>query len=215
MISKTINEFFNDITNIWQYDSPDVIVEMKNAVVGLECFQINAAGRDSNGSIGIVGHKEMLNKIKPTKIGDVISTSKHFDNSIYKLFDDFKYSFNNHCSKIKTYSERLKVLSNKQKQVIGFYVNDTTLLGTYYRPKEGGFSPLYIFNIKEFWDLYLKAENPFFLIFIQTEAEHKNMFFITKSDYNFLIEKNEIWPISEIEQMFFDNPNLIGTGIPL
>ena len=210
-----IDSIFNNITNIWQYDKPDVIVEKEDSIIGLECFQINAAGTNKNGSIGLRGHKKMLDKVKKGKLLDANVVTMHFDNSLQNLFDDFCSNFKNHLSKIDIYSNNLALHANGRKQALGFYVNDTTLLGTYYRPESGGFSPLYLFNLKEFWDVYLKADAPLFFIFQQTESDVKNMFFITKNDYSQLIKKKMIWSIADVEEMFFNDPNLIGTSFPL
>jgi len=210
-----IDSIFNDITNIWQYDKPDVIVEKADHIVGLECFQINAAGTNENGSIGSRGHKKMLDKVKKGKLLDANVVSMHFDNSLKKLFKDFCSTFKNHLSKVDIYSKNLALHASGRKQAIGFYVSDTTLLGTYYRPSSGGFSPLYLFNLKEFWDVYLKVDEPLFFIFQQTESDVKNMFFITKNDYPQLMKKKMIWSIADIEEMFFNDPSLIGTSFPL
>lgn len=212
---EVIDSIFNNITNIWQYDKPDVVVEKEDYIVGLECFQINAAGTNENGSIGSRGHKKMLDKVKKGRLLDVNVVTMHFDNSLQKLFEDFYSNFENHLSKIDIYSNNLSIYANGRKQAIGFFVKDTTLLGTYYRPKTGGLSPLYLFNLKEFWDIYLKVDKPLFFIFKQTESDVKNMFFITKNDYAQLVKKKLIWNIADIEEMFFNDPNLIGTSFPL
>ena len=211
----TISTVFDKVTNIWQYDKPDIVIETQSGITGVESFQINASGKNEMGSIGVVQKKEMekqLYKGDPWKVNTV---TMHFPNSLDNLWSDFKESFNGHCSKIEEYKKRLETLYLGERIDIGFHIEDTTLLGSRYREKNGNMTPLYIFNLQEFWDIFLIVKELRFVIFQQTESDYKNMFFITKDDYTELLRQNQIFKKDEVEAIYFNNPHLIGTSFPI
>lgn len=213
--TKTIiKRVFDKITNIWQFDRPDVILETTKGMTGVECFQINASGNDSNGSIGAVGKKQMEQELYKGKPWEPITVTRHFSNTLENLWADFVERYNGHI-KINEYRNNMTSLNAGMVKSIGFYVNDTTMLGSYYRENGKSMTPLYIFNIKEFWDIFLRNKSLLFIIFQQTESDNKQMFFITKHDYPELLAKGLISNLKDIESQFFNDPNLIGTSFPI
>ena len=211
---RVIKNVFDNVTNMWQFDSPDVVVETKNGITGVECFQINASGKDFFGSVGERDKKEMEKRLYGGKLGDVNVVTKHFCNSLNNLWKDFESSFKKHLDRIKGYRKNLKTKFDNKRISIGFYVNDTTLLGTYCRKNGTSMVALYLFNIQEFWDLFLESKHPLFIIFQQTGSDIKNSFFITKHDYQTLKERGLVYSLAEIDSQFFNDPNLIGATIP-
>jgi len=215
MSKRTIKRAFNNVTNMWQFDRPDVVVETIKGITGVECFKINAAGSSRKGSVGIMGKKEMEKELTKGKLFEMNTVSKHFSNSIYKLWSDFSNSFSNHIKNVPFYRKHLKSVCNNKTTSLGFYIEDTTLLGTYYHKNNRNMVVFYLFYLKEFWDLFLNAKGLLFIIFQQTGCDVKNMFFITKHDYTFLLEKDLIVSINDVDAQFFDEPHLIGTTFPL
>ena len=211
---EIISSVFNNVTNIWQFDRPDVVVETLNGITGVEFFKINASGRNDGGSIGAIGKKEMEKQIYSAEPGQVRTATKHFDNSLDNLWDDFIARYNHHL-KISEYKERLSSIFPGKDISIGFFIEDTTLLGTYYSTEKANMVILYIFNLQEFWDLFLTNKDLEFVIFQQSESNIKNMVFITKDDYDNLRLNNQIFKKDEVEALFYNDPNLIGTSIPI
>ena len=213
--SKALASYiFNDTIGIWQSDRPDIIVETVKHITGIECFQIDASESNCFGSKGAVERKRMINSLDRSGPWKVSHATGSFSNSLENLFNNFKMNLNGH-SKWKDYLTNLKSVRRGKRVSLGLFVEDATLLGTYYQPKTGGFTPLYLFNIKEFWDIFLSLKTPLFFLFQQTGAEHKDIIFITKHDYEFLLNSNSIFSIDDIDAMFFDKPNLIGTTYPI
>lgn len=212
---RVIKTVFNNVTNMWQFDKPDVVVETKNGITGVECFQINASGTDFFGSIGERDKKEMEKHLYDGNPGELNVVTKHFCNSLSNLWKDFKLSFDRHSKRINEYRKNLKAKFSDKRVTIGFYINDTTLLGTYHRKNGKSMVPLYVFNIQEFWEVFLNTKGLLFIIFQQTGSNIKNLFFITKHDYFSLKEKGLIYSLKEIETQFFNDPNLMGATIPL
>ena len=212
---RIIKRVFNNIASMWQFDRPDVVIETIRGITGVECFKVNAAGTSEKGLIGIIGKKEMESQLRGSKPMEVNTVTRHFSNSIYNLWSSFQNAFNNHSCRIEAYRKNLKSVGTNKTASIGFYIEDTTLLGTYYRKNGKNMVPLYLFNLKEFWDIFLATKGLLFVIFQQTGCNIDNMFFITKHDYEHLLKKKLIFSIDDIEAQFFDDPHLIGTSIPL
>lgn len=216
--SKRIaSDVFRNYFNIWQSDCPDVVVETNKTITGIECFRIDASGkRADGGSVGVIGEKQMELQLAKAKTGDIKAVSGNFSNSIQNLWKDFIGRFRDH-DKPKEYIEHLRrVKRGKGKRhSLGLYVEDGTLLGSYFYYADGKMFPLYIFNIKEFWDLFLSKKRILFVVFQQTGSNSKEMFFITKHDFGVLNKQRLIKPLDKIQAKFSNTPQLIGTSFPV
>ena len=137
---RIIHEVFDKISNIWQSDRPDVIIETLNGITGVECFQVDASGKTKRGSVVNVEKKKMESELYNGKIGDTTTVTRHFSNSLSNLWIDFIGTYNDHL-KINEYKKHLSSIDNMKRKTIGFYVEDSTMFGTYFLQSWEGYDP--------------------------------------------------------------------------
>ena len=202
--------FLPKITNIWQYERPDVIVETAEdkMMIGIECFQFDASLHGKRGSEGYITKKEMEKSLLDAGPEASKTVSRKISNNLSNWWQDFVAQFEKH-NKTKEYLDHMAKIHPNDKNTLGFFADDVTVLGSRFYENESA-RPLYPFHIKEFWDLFNSNADLSFFLFRQAMSETEEVFFVTKKDFEELVKKGYIHNIDDIEGVFMENPVLIG-----
>ena len=139
-------------------ESPDIIYECDNFIMGIECFEFDASKRTKKGSSQKRNEVDAKDKILSEyyearkKTDGTISIKQHVDNSF--SLENYKNSlmsvFAKHAEKIQQYREKLSKNSIK-KVYLSFYIKDSTALGSYvcFNQKITPFQPFYLKEFRE------------------------------------------------------------------
>lgn len=168
-------ELFNKvISNLKEYERPDILSIFDNKIVAIEHFEFDSYKRSRKGSEFQIENnimernfdKEINEKLKTQKDvvvhGRIKSTS-----SADNYFNNFKKNFLSHYEKIDSYVEHIKSdYPNTDNITFCFFAEDVTPLGSYFMNRKTSYHP-YLLNplyLDEIVDILINSPRVKYLI---------------------------------------------------
>lgn len=207
-----IKEHFQSLTNIWQSDSPDLIFENKNEIIGIEDFSFDASFHDDKGSSAKIAEEKTLKSFDQNS-NQLQSRSYHVDNSKENYFINFKATYEDHAKKTSKYLLNLEKYSNNRKTLFGFLVRDTTILGSYMYLNDKGIQAAYPFNILEVWEFIFRNNHVDFIIFSQKLENTTKAYLILKNDIDILMKENLVFDLETLDMVFMNDPTIMSFNL--
>ena len=144
LITKVISELV-------QYDKPDILSIYDNKIIGIECFEFDSFKSNKKGSYLKKAEKNIREDLKrkiiekkqqkenPIKLKEEIEDTISLNN----YYNNFEYNFKEHYNKIQSYIDHIKEYPDYKGQEIHicFFAEDTTLLGNFYLDKKDNTKP--------------------------------------------------------------------------
>lgn len=189
---------------------PDIICDYKkeDICIGIEMFDFDSTKRKRGSMIGFEKRRELDEKynkfMENASSGQVIEVNMDQKSNLANYLSNFSYVFSKHIENIKDYESKLESINSNHK--LGFFVNDKTIGGLFKRIGKKLALP-YIFEFKDFWDLFIKEEKLDFIIF--TSYNSKSYYFIFRDDYEYIV-KDGLLSNSSNEFICINSPMYFG-----
>ena len=201
------NEFqsiFDNVNLIKQFDSPDLYLEIKDEIIGIENFKFSAYKTSKKGDSSkkeqenffLINESRFVKFEKSCLYEERKLESEKSVNNYEKNFIDV---FNKHYQKVKKYKENLKKFSKKIK--IFFYIEDITIEKN--EIKYNNKNILYNFTMNKTILDFLKDKKEIDGIIFRCNDIEKSKIYCLKlnnEDIKILIEKNKQYFNLEFEK---------------
>lgn len=222
-LSKQGTNFLTEIKDMFtniipnSKDRPDIVLYGENILGYYDEFEISATEEKSGykGKLELIRMENELNQKIIDSNESTVHISGQIDSSINYLWNNFISKYDMHFKKCDDYDKKVKVFDFQYQIFLrGFFVVDSTPLGTYFFNKKNETEYLYLFHIKEFWNLFMTQDKLDFML-VQNNQKRDTIYFVCKKDYESILEDNNIYELNHIKTLFFQTPQLIGTKIKL
>ena len=181
------------LASLIQFDCPDAYSVAGDAVCIIEHFEFDSTQSTKKGSKSkrVVDRIDKgFSKVKPTEEGVALRDySYDAHHNAYNYIKNVLHNLNNHYVKIDTYTANLKkkgVISDTQSLEIGFFIEDTTILGNVY--DAGGWpqpvTPVILPYCKQFLDAFEKCVKLDFCLCASSYSSTDFLWFINRASIN-------------------------------
>lgn len=152
------------IQNIGNFEEPDMLSIFDDTIIGIEHFEFDSSKNTSKGSKYQIANamvKSKFDKIVENDLKNKEDITYHDDikvnTSLSNYYENFNKHYKSHCEKVDKYIEHIKQIidCNNKEIEMWFFVEDTSILGSYYLDKErhiGTLLPLYNNNNLELFE---------------------------------------------------------------
>lgn len=167
------------------FERPDGYYIAENTLYVLEYFEFDSTMSLRKGSETKRDNARIergFNSVPPTDEGIVLRDSLHVQQNSKNYIENSLKNMDSHYSKIESYLAKLKDNGLMQKNVkIGFFIEDTTILGNVYSPHEWKpVEPVILCYCKHFLDKFENYPNLDFCICASTYSSQSFLWFINK-----------------------------------
>lgn len=154
------------IQNIGNFEEPDMLSIFDNTIIGIELFEFDSSDNIKKGSKYQIANamvKNKFNKIVESDLKIKKEITYHDDikvkTSLSNYYENFNKHYMNHYKNVDKYIEHIRqVIDCKDKNIeMWFFIEDTSILGSYYKNAERDIMPLNPLYSKENLDLLQKS----------------------------------------------------------
>jgi len=192
MLHATIQDYMKNITD---FERPDAYAIVDDAVCIIEHFEFDSTKTTAKGSkskIDLNRIERTFNKVEPTDVGVTLHDSLNVSHSAQNYINNALQNTKSHYSKIDSYVNNLRnqsIINDNSKLEVGFFIEDTTLLGNVYVPKESDYPrPIILAQCKQFLDLFENLPRLDFCFCASTYSSNYFLWFINRTSIQFYRE---------------------------
>lgn len=218
--NENVLQLMKFINSIIPNDRPDMYSQIDDIVLLLEHFEFDCTANNKSGSEyrkqdAIV--ERNFNKFDHNS--ELFHEEISCTHSIQSYIQNFERVFNPHYERIPDYKKELEeknILTKEANNVVGFFIEDVTCLGSLYVDKtDGKLKPVILLHSKQFLDIFEKCNDLDFVLFGFYVSSDYHLWYISKSsigDYR----QNEIdldtIEIMDLDLMFMGAKITLPTG---
>lgn len=173
------------------FNRPDGYLLLKDSVVIIEHFEIDATNKNKKGSQTRI-EENRIEKIISNSVNNLTNEQMQVNISIENIVNNFKTVYKKHYLKIEDYKQNLilnGIAKPNSKFKTCFFIEDKTPLGTFSLENYKR-TTLRLINIKECVE-FLKEHSVDYIFLCNQFDNSKSIYFVQKSWLNYILKKSK------------------------